>query len=121
MSESLYATQIKLEQKKHLLHVGFSDGVQFTYTLAYLRAFSPAADMRDPSGEYRHKLITNIDTVGIQHIEPVGRYAIQLFFDDGHNTGIYSWEYLYQLGQEFENNWAIYQQRLQATQSEPSL
>jgi DUF971 family protein len=80
--------EIKLLQKQKMLHISFDDGKTFALPTAYLRANSPSADLGTPG-----------DDVNIIGIDPVGHYAIRLSFDDGHNTGIYSWETLYKLGE----------------------
>lgn len=100
---------IKLHQKSRLLSLRFSDGTSFALPCEYLRVFSTAAEVK--SGQ---TLVTGKESVNIERIEPQGQYAIRLVFDDGHDTGIYSWETLYQLGRDQQKNWQHYLQRLEA-------
>jgi len=90
----MQATEIKLLQKQKTLEVSFDTGEKFVMPCNYLRAHSPAA-----GGEKLQALKENINIIAI---EPVGNYAIKLKFDDGHDTGIYSWETLYQLGKSYQ-------------------
>ena len=87
------------------------DGLSANLTAEYLRCFSPSAEVRGHTPG-QEKLQTNKEDVTIDKIEPVGNYAVQLFFDDGHNTGLYSWEYLYNLSKNYEKNWHQYLNRL---------
>jgi DUF971 family protein/molybdopterin converting factor small subunit len=100
-------TEINLHQKSHLLMIRFSDGVSFEYPCEYLRVFSPAAEVKAS-----HSPVTGKEQVNIERIDPQGQYAIRLIFDDGHDTGIYSWETLYGLGRDKERNWQDYLERL---------
>ena len=95
--------EINLHQKSHILSIRFSDGASFEYPCEYLRVFSPAAEVRASSSPVIGK-----EQVNILKIEPQGQYAMQLIFDDGHDTGIYSWETLYALGQKKAENWQDY-------------
>lgn len=110
MSKSL-PTEINLHQKSRVLEISFSDGSSFSYTCEYLRTHSPSAEVQG-HGPGQGVLQVGKENVNIEKIEPVGNYAVCLHFDDGHNTGIYSWDTLYQLGENMEANWAIYLQRL---------
>jgi DUF971 family protein/molybdopterin converting factor small subunit len=101
--------EINLHQKSRLLALRFSDGASFELPCEYLRVFSTAAEVK--SG---NTLVTGKEQVNIERIEPQGQYAIRLVFDDGHDTGIYSWETLYRLGEEQEQNWRTYLKRLEA-------
>lgn len=103
-------TDITLHQKSNVLEVSFPDGATFNLPLEYLRVFSPSAEVRGHGGPM--ELVTGKREVGVTAIEPVGNYAVQLFFDDGHNTGIYSWSTLREFGEEYEKNWAEYMERL---------
>jgi DUF971 family protein/molybdopterin converting factor small subunit len=106
--ESPIPVEINLHQKSRLLRLRFSDGASFELPCEYLRVFSTAAEVK--SGK---TLVTGKETVNIDRIEPQGQYAIRLVFDDGHDTGIYSWETLYKLGQEKEQNWQEYLAKLE--------
>jgi DUF971 family protein/molybdopterin converting factor small subunit len=101
--------EINLHQKSRLLALRFSDGASFELPCEYLRVFSTAAEVK--SG---NTLVTGKEQVNIERIEPQGQYAIRLVFDDGHDTGIYSWETLYRLGAEQEQNWRAYLEKLEA-------
>jgi DUF971 family protein len=103
-------TDIKLRTASRLLEVHFDDGSNFELPFEYLRVFSPSAEVRGHGGG-EGVLQLGKQNVGINSLEPVGNYALRLFFDDGHNTGLYSWSVLYQLGKDREANWARYLER----------
>ena len=105
------ATDIKLRQKHRTLEIAFDDGQRFELSCEYLRVFSPAADRKvsDALGEPT----AGKEKVNITKILPMGNYAVRLYFDDGHDTGVYSWETLYALGRNRERNWAQYLQALE--------
>jgi DUF971 family protein len=105
-------TDIKLHQKSHILEIAFDDGSHFKFPCEYLRVYSPSAEVRG-HGPGQEVLQLGKENVNISHIEPVGSYAICLFFDDEHNTGIYSWEYLHNLGVNQEKLWNEYVTRLE--------
>jgi DUF971 family protein len=108
------ATDIKLLQKQKLLEVSFDDGTKFSLPCEYLRVYSPSAEVRG-HGIGEPVLVAGKQDVNIIGIDPVGNYAIKLIFNDGHETGIYSFETLYQLGQDYDTNWQLYLTRLNAT------
>ena len=103
-------TDIKLRTASRLLEVSFDDGSHFELPFEYLRAFSPSAEVKGHGGGEGVLQLGKQD-VGINSIEPVGNYALRLFFDDGHNTGLYSWSVLHRLGKDREINWARYLER----------
>jgi DUF971 family protein len=103
-------TDIKLRTQSRVLEVSFADGARFELPFEYLRVFSPSAEVRGHGGG-EGTLQLGKQNVGISSIEPVGNYALRLFFDDGHNTGLYSWTVLYQLGAGQQTNWARYLER----------
>jgi DUF971 family protein/molybdopterin converting factor small subunit len=107
--ESPIPVEINLHQKSRLLSLRFSDGANFELPCEYLRVFSTAAEVK--SGQ---TLVTGKESVNIERIEPQGQYAVRLLFDDGHDTGIYAWETLYQLGRDKEKNWKSYLEKLEA-------
>lgn len=112
MSEqTIKPTDIKLHQKSHMLEISFEDGKTFNLPCEYLRCFSPSAEVRG-HGPGQETLQVGKEDVNITAIEPAGNYAVVLHFDDGHNTGIYSWQTLYELGMNQEANWADYLQKL---------
>jgi len=105
-------TEIKLHQKSRLLEISFADGKTFRFPCEFLRVYSPSAEVRG-HGPGQEVLQAGKKNVEITQIEPVGSYAIQLAFSDGHDTGIYSWELLYDYGMNQENMWQNYLMRLQ--------
>lgn len=108
-SEHPVPTEINLHRKSRLLNITFSDGASFSYPCEYLRVFSRAAEVVT-----REVPETGKENVNIESIEPQGSYAVRIVFDDGHDTGIYSWETLYELGLNQDRNWQDYLDRLQA-------
>jgi DUF971 family protein len=106
-------TDIKLRTTSRVLEVHFDDGSNFELPFEYLRVFSPSAEVKGHGGG-EGALVLGKQSVGISQIEPVGNYALRLFFDDGHNTGLYSWAVLHELGREHKVNWARYQERCAA-------
>lgn len=104
-------TNIKLHQKSRILEVAFDDGSQFELSCEYLRVHSPSAEVRG-HGPGQEVLQVGKENVNITSIEPVGSYAVCLHFDDGHNTGLYSWEWLHHLGKNQEKLWAQYLEKL---------
>lgn len=103
--------EIKLHQQSKVLDISFSDGKSFQFTCEFLRAHSPSAEVRGHSPG-QEVLQTGKKQVSINQIEPVGNYAIQFTFSDGHNTGIYSWDLLYNFGIQQDKMWRSYLQRL---------
>lgn len=103
--------EIRLRSVSRVLDVLFSDGSHFELPFEYLRVFSPSAEVRGHSvGE--PLLVLGKSKVTVDRVEPVGNYAVRLFFGDGHNTGIYTWSQLYHLGSGYENNWSRYLERV---------
>ena len=103
--------EIRLEKSRRILLVEFEDGHCFELPCKYLRTHSPSAEVRG-HGLSEPKLLTGKSDVNIDRIEPIGSYAVALYFDDGHKTGIYSWPFLYDLGLNMKDNLARYAQRL---------
>jgi DUF971 family protein len=106
-----HPTEIKLHQKSRLLEIAFSDGRTFRLPCEFLRVFSPSAEVRG-HGPGQEVLQAGKKDVNINRIEPVGSYAIQLFFSDGHDTGIYSWDLLYDYGLRQDEMWRRYLERM---------
>ena len=100
-------TQIALHTKSALLEISFSDQSHYELGCEYLRVFSPSADAR--MARSQGNLISGKEDVSICQIEPIGQYAVRLVFDDGHHSGIYSWQILKDLADNYEANWADYQ------------
>ena len=107
----LIPTDIVHHQKTRSLEITFSNGDQFILACEYLRVSSPSAEVLG-HGPGQEVLQVGKKDVNIQHIEPVGHYALKLTFTDGHDTGIFSWDYLWSLGNNFEKNWSDYLERL---------
>ena len=105
-------TEINLHKLSRILELGFEDGSSFKLPVEYLRVYSPSAEVQGHSPGQEVLQIGKED-VNIDRIEPIGHYAIKLVFDDNHDSGIYSWDYLYELGQTFEDRWQAYLQRLE--------
>lgn len=106
-------TDIKLHQKSRVLEVAFDDGTRYQFPCEYLRVYSPSAEVRG-HGPGQEILQVGKENVNITNIEPVGTYAVCLYFDDGHNTGIYSWDWLKHLGADQDTLWPQYLERLKA-------
>jgi len=109
---SVKPTDITLHQKSRLLEVAFEDGSRFRLPCEYLRVYSPSAEVRGHAPG-QGTLPLGKEKVGIVAIEPVGHYAVRLRFDDGHDTGLYSWDWLYHLGREQERLWKEYLLKLE--------
>jgi len=105
-------TEINLHQVSRILDIAFDDGRRFELPVEYLRVYSPSAEVRG-HGPGQETLQVGKREVNIQAIEPVGMYAVKFVFSDGHDTGIYSWEYLYELGTKRDANWKSYLARLE--------
>lgn len=105
-------TDLILHQRSRELEVAFDDGVRKRLPCEYLRVFSPSAEVRG-HGPGQGVLVIGKENVNIDRIEPVGNYAVRLVFDDGHNTGLYSWQELYALATQFEENWQSYLAQLE--------
>ena len=112
MAQAPRPTEIKLHQKSRLLEIAYDDGSRFSLPCEYLRVFSPSAEVRG-HGPGQEVLQVGKRDVDIVAIEPVGSYAVQPRFSDGHDTGIYSWDYLYELGVGQDENWAAYLAQLE--------
>jgi DUF971 family protein len=106
-------TDIRLHQTSRVLEIAFDDGRSFRLPYEYLRVFSPSAEVRG-HGPGQEVLQVGKREIEVRQVEPVGSYAIQPTFSDGHATGIYSWDYLYQLGLEQDARWAAYLKQIEA-------
>src|SRR3569623_1742616 len=105
-------TTLKLHRQSRILEGGYAEGTRYELPFEYLRVYSPSAEVRGHStGE--PMLIGGKRNVGIMAVEPVGRYAVRLRFSDGHDTGLYSWDVLQELGQKHAQWWARYLERLE--------
>lgn len=102
-----WPTEIRLKQEEKVLEVDFDDGRTFRLPAEFLRVESPSAEVKGHSASER-KLISGRRHVGIMKLEPIGNYAVRILFDDLHDTGIYSWQYLCELGERQDDLWARY-------------
>ncbi len=106
-------TEINLHKVSRVLELTFEDGVNFKLPAEYLRVYSPSAEVQG-HGPGQDVLQIGKEDVAIDNVEPIGHYAIKLLFDDNHDSGIYSWDYLYELGATYDERWQTYLERLQA-------
>jgi DUF971 family protein len=109
------ATEIKLRTRSRVLEVAFDDGARFELPFEYLRVHSPSAEVKG-HGPGQEVLVLGKQNVGIRAVEPVGQYAVKLVFDDGHDSGLFTWKYLRELGENHSQNWAKYQARVHSAQ-----
>ena len=112
-SNSPTPTSITVHQQSRALQVAFSDGSEFRIPFELMRVYSPSAEVQG-HGPGQEVLQTGKRDVGLTALEPVGNYAVQPTFSDGHDTGIYSWDLLYELGAKQDERWAEYERRLAA-------
>ncbi len=105
--------EIRLRKQSRLLSLVYEDDEQFDLSFEYLRVHSPSASVQG-HGPGQGILQTGKEDVCISAVEPVGHYAVRLIFDDGHNTGLYTWQYLYELGRDHDSRWRAYLDRLKA-------
>jgi len=100
-------SEIRLDRAASVLHVTFDDGTAYALPTEYLRVESPSAEVQGHHPDQK-QIIAGRRHVGIIGIEPVGHYAVRLVFDDLHDTGIFTWDYLRELGQEQDRRWSSY-------------
>jgi len=108
-----WPVELRLKKAEKLLEVAYDDGSRFRLRAEYLRVESPSAEVQG-HGPGQKTLVAGRAHVGIIALEPVGNYAVRITFDDLHDTGIYSWTYLYELGVEHETRWRAYLEGLEA-------
>ena len=106
-------TEIRLQKKSRQIVIAYDDGSRFELSFEYLRVNSPSAEVKG-HGPGQEVLQTGKENVRVKAIEPIGHYAVRLVFDDGHDTGLYSWSYLYELSTERDSKWRAYLDRLEA-------
>ena len=111
MTGQMRVTDIRLRTKSRVLEVAFDDGAEYSLPFEYLRVYSPSAEVRG-HGPGQETLQLGKHEVVITAVEPVGHYAVRLKFDDGHDTGLYSWAYLRELGETRDAKWQHYLDRL---------
>ena len=113
MTAEIWPTEIKLVRATQTLEITFDDGTRAALPAEYLRVESPSAEVQG-HGAGPKQLVAGKRDVTIVAVDPVGNYAVRLRFNDGHDTGLYSWTYLHQLGREQESRWDDYLKRLDA-------
>lgn len=111
MSAQAIPTEIRLHQRSRVLEVTFDDGARFSIPCELLRVYSPSAEVRG-HGPGQEVLQVGKENVNIAAIEPVGNYAVKLIFDDGHDTGLYTWDLLYRLGAKQDEFRQLYLEKL---------
>ncbi|HEY2011190.1 MAG TPA: DUF971 domain-containing protein [Rhizomicrobium sp.] len=105
-SSNPWPSEIRLNPERDLLTIAFDNGERFGLRAEYLRVESPSAEVRNHGGP--KTIVTGKEQVKISGLEPVGNYALRIAFDDGHDSGLYSWDYLHRLGAEEQEIWATY-------------
>ena len=108
-----WPVELRLKKAEKRLQIRFDDGKEFSLPAEYLRVESPSAEVQG-HGPGEKTIVAGRAHVGIMDLEPVGNYAVRIKFDDLHDTGIFSWEYLYQLGVEHDKRWRAYLAALNA-------
>jgi DUF971 family protein len=106
-----HPTQLTLHQASRVLEISFDDDASFRLSWEFLRVYSPSAEVRG-HGAGQEVLQVGKRAVAITEVEPVGTYAVKLVFSDGHNTGLYAWDYFYDLGKNHDRYWQQYLERL---------
>ncbi len=105
-------TEIEMKQQSKVMEIAFHNGKKFTLSYEFLRVHSPSAEVQG-HGPGQEVLQVGKKNVGIKEIEPVGMYAVKPHFDDGHDTGIFSWDYLYKIGEHHDAMWEEYLARME--------
>jgi DUF971 family protein len=113
MSDAPWVTDLHYKKADRTLTVTFEDGTKFMLPAEYLRVESPSAEVQG-HGASTKVTVAGKKNVAIVRIEQIGRYAVRLVFDDGHDTGLFTWDYLHQLGRDKTKRWFEYEQRLKA-------
>jgi DUF971 family protein len=108
-----WPTELRLRKDRKILTVAFEDGEKFDLAAEYLRVCSPSAEVQGHSPSER-RTVAGKENVEILELHPIGNYAVRLVFDDMHSTGIFSWDYLFELGRDHEENWRRYLAELEA-------
>lgn len=112
MANTIYPSEIVLHKQSKQLELAYGED-HYLLSAEYLRVYSPSAEVRG-HGHGQEVLQTNKEQVAITQIEPIGNYAIKIHFDDGHNSGLFSWDYLYELATGQTEHWQDYLNRLEA-------
>jgi DUF971 family protein len=104
-----WPTELRVNPDRNALTVAYDNGDRFTLAAEYLRVESPSAEVQG-HGPGQKQVVTGKENVHIAKLEPVGNYAVRIVFDDGHDTGLYSWDYLHELGRDHNKKWAAYRE-----------
>jgi len=112
MSGKYRPLELKLHQTSRVLEIAFDNGARFRLPCEFLRVYSPSAEVRGHTAD-SWKLVTGKETVNITDMKQVGGYAVKIFFDDGHSSGLYDWHYLYKLGEKRRELWDLYLERIE--------
>ena len=102
-----WPTEVRLNPGRDILHIAFDSGESFALRAEYLRVESPSAEVRGHGGGPK-QIVRGRENVKIAGLEPVGNYALRIGFDDGHDSGLFSWDYLYRLGRDEKTIWAAH-------------
>ncbi|MBL6685463.1 MAG: DUF971 domain-containing protein [Methylophilaceae bacterium] len=113
MTKNPSPVEIKLHQESRLLEIKFDNNTECSLSCEFLRVYSPSAEVQGHSPS-QAVLQIGKEKVNISNIEPVGNYAVKITFSDGHDTGLYSWDYLYRLAENYEQLWIEYLGKLDA-------
>ena len=113
MSDRPWPRELRLDAAKTTLTIMFESGERFALPAEYLRVESPSAEVQG-HGPAQKQIVAGKRDVKITDLEPVGNYAVRIHFDDGHDTGLYSWDYLHELGREYDAKWSAYVRALKA-------
>jgi DUF971 family protein len=111
MESRAFPTEVQLHQKSRVLEIAFDDGARFLLPCEYLRVYSPSAEVRGHSPD-EAVLQVGKEAVNITDLEQIGNYALKIYFDDGHKSGLFDWQYLYRLGRAWQPLWLDYLRRL---------
>ena len=104
-----WPVELRIDPSRSALTVSYDTGERFALAAEYLRVESPSAEVQG-HGPGQKQVVTGKENVKIASVEPVGNYAIRIVFDDGHDSGLFSWDYLHELGREHKTKWAAYLQ-----------
>jgi len=102
-----WPTELRLDPAKKTLTVAFDSGERYALSAEYLRVESPSAEVQG-HGPSQKQIVTGKESITIAALEPVGNYAVRIRFDDGHDTGLFTWDYLHELGREHRAKWTVY-------------
>ena len=114
MAANSWPTELRVNADRDALTIAFDTGERYAFAAEYLRVESPSAEVRGHGGGPK-QIVTGKEHVKIERLEPVGNYAVRIVFDDGHDSGLYGWDFLAKLGREHDRIWAAHLASVQAT------